>query len=460
MANAVTERTTLVNKPQPALGVLTLLGVMYTASISGGYGLEAAVAAAGPFLTVLSLIVIPLCWGIPTALSIAELACAIPSNAGPAMWVNVAFTPLVTGTVVMISVLLNFVDNSMYPTVYADYCAQMFGLKPLEEALVKTSFIWLCALINILGVSIVGNVSVVVMCITVAPFAAMFALQLPYGFNWQRISEVPEAIDWAVFLPVVCWNFSGFDSCGNFAEEVKNPTKTIPRALLLLVAAATATYIPPVLVGASAQSLSDVPWAEWDDGFWVRVGQAVGGVKLAHVVLIGSLFSSFGMMTGMMATTSRSLAGAGVLGFFPAPLSGALAHYHTRLRTPVTAIIVNALLTNVLSVASSFTVLVQADQVLYALRLAAIMAAFLKLRWSQPDLPRPYRVPGGAFGAWVAGGLPFVFSMILVGVSAAASHAALTATLLIVAMCAAASAISLYVVRKGVPFEVDGVIVV
>ena len=93
-------------KPKEALGVLGLLAVTYTASISGSYGLEAAVAAGGPFLTVLSLLTIPVFWGLPTALSIAELSCAIPSNAGPTMWVNVAFSTVVTGAVTYVTLFL------------------------------------------------------------------------------------------------------------------------------------------------------------------------------------------------------------------------------------------------------------------------------------------------------------------------------------------------------------------
>jgi amino acid transporter len=439
--------------PQEALGVLGLLAVCYTASISGSYGLEAAVSAGGPLLTILSLLIIPVFWGVPTALSIAELSCAIPSNAGPTMWVNVAFSTIVTGAVTYITLFLNFVDNSLYPTVFADYCRTVFHLDGFETKSLKVIFIWCAALVNMVGVEFVGGVSVFIMVATMAPFALMLLIQLPHGFDWERITEVPETVNWALFLPVVCWNFSGFDSAGNVTEEVRDKPRVIPRALGLLVIAGVATYIPPVLVGASVPALKGLDWKDWDDGFWVKVGHALGGNMLAHVVLVGSSISTFGMMTAMLATTSRSLAGTGQIGFFPDGMSTWLSRYHVGLRTPVNSIIVNCVVTTILCLTSGFEDLVEADQILYALRLAAIMAAFLKLRYSYPRLHRPYSVPGGTVGAVLCGGVPMLFSLGLVAVSMLSSPITAVVGVAIIAGSFAGSYLMFGVWRQGIAFS-------
>ena len=435
-------------KPKESLGVLGLLAVIYTASISGSYGLEAAVSAGGPFLTILSLFVIPLFWGLPTALSVAELSCAVPSNAGPTMWVNVAFNTVLTGAVTYVTLFLNFVDNSLYPTVFGDYCKTVFALDRVETRVLKVAFIWVTAFVNLVGVEFVGRVSVFIMVATMAPFALMLMLQLPEGFDWERISEVPKDVNWVLFLPVVCWNFSGFDSAGNITEEVRNPKRVVPKALLLLVVAGVATYVPPVIVGASVPALRGLPWSAWDNGFWVKVGHALGGWWLAHFVLIGSSISTFGMMTAMLATTSRSLAGAGQIGFFPAPISHWLAHYHHQLKTPVNAILVNSAVTTFLCVTSEFEELVEADQILYGLRLAAIMAAFLKLRYAHPELHRPFAVPCGVLGAVVCGGVPLVFSLGLVAFSMYSSAGAAWMGCVIIGGSLAASWLMFRVIRK------------
>lgn len=420
-------------RPKATLTTLTLLGVIYTASISGGYGLESSVKAGGPFLTLLFLCLIPFVWGIPVSLCVAELSCAIPSNAGPIMWVNVTFKPWFTFSTVLWTMMLNFVDNSLYPTVFADYCATLFALSPLSKALVKIVFLWSCALVNMVGVHIVGAFSLFIMAITILPFALLFLIQVPQGLNWDRITDIPPEIHWALFLPVVAWNFSGFDSAGHVIEEVANPERTFVRSLILMVVAGLATYIPPVLVGASAQKLENVPWSEWDDGFWVRVGEAVGGFSMASIVMIGGGISTLGLMTTLLTTTSRSLAGMGTLNAFPAFFSKWVSKYDHRYHTPIHSIIVTTTVTCILAVSLTFDVLVAVDQVLYALRLIAILLCYLRLRWTKPNLARPYCVPGGnGIMVWMWGIIPILFSTFLLVMSMRGGPMLQLCTLLII----------------------------
>lgn len=58
-------------RPKAVLTTLTLLGVIYTASISGGYGLEDSVSAGGPLLSIIFLCLIPFVWGIPVSMCVA-----------------------------------------------------------------------------------------------------------------------------------------------------------------------------------------------------------------------------------------------------------------------------------------------------------------------------------------------------------------------------------------------------
>jgi len=119
------------------LTTLTLLGVIYTASVSGGYGLEDSVAAGGPLLTILFLCLLPFLWGIPVSMCVAELACSVPSNAGPIMWVNVSFKPVITCMTVFWTMMLNWVDNSLYPTLFGDYLAAVIDMSDMNKAIVK-----------------------------------------------------------------------------------------------------------------------------------------------------------------------------------------------------------------------------------------------------------------------------------------------------------------------------------
>nr|CCC92990.1 putative amino acid transporter [Trypanosoma congolense IL3000] len=238
-------------------------------------------------------------------------------------------------------------------------------------------------------------------------------MQLPEGLEWHRASKIPETIHWSLFIPVVVWNFSGFESAGNVIEEVSNPNKTFVRALILMIIAALLTYIPPILVGVSASALWNTPFEAWDVGFWVRVAGAVGGYNVAVFMMIGGAVSTFGLMVTQLATTSRSLAGIGSLNAFPL-ISKWLSQYSPKWGTPVNAIVANTLVTSIISSCFTFNILVQVDQIFYSLRVLSILSAFLKLRASHPTLERPYRVPGGAVGAAICGVIPMIFSIAIV----------------------------------------------
>jgi len=428
--------------PKAALTMITLIGLIYTASISGGYGLESSVKAGGPLLSIVALCLIPIVWGVPVSLCVAELACAMPSNAGPIMWVNCSFKPWLTMSFVVWTLLLNWVDNSLYPTVFAEYAATVLDLDESWTAVAKVAFLWICALINIFGVEIVGLFSIIIMIITVAPFLLLFMYQLPHGFDWERIASIPEHVNWSLFLPVVAWNFSGFDSAGHIVEEVADPGKTFVGALIWTSVAGLLTYIPPIMVGASAAGLKHLPWSKWGNGFWITVGNAVGGKHIGAIVMLGGGLSTFGLMTTLLATTSRSLAGIGTLNAFPAPISRWLARYNHYTNTPVNAIIVNTTVTSILAVMLTFDVLVALDSVLYSIRLILILLCFLKLRFHWPSLKRPYRAPvKGALPTITLAMVPLLVSVFLLSVGMMQSQKTLMATIVTVFGVAGASSI-------------------
>lgn len=400
------------DKPK-TLTTFTLAAVIYASSISGGYGLEGSIQAGGPMLTIVFLFLIPFLWGLPISYCVAELACCIPSNAGVLMWVHCAFRPWVTLCTVMWTVLLIFVDNSIYPTLFADYCAVFLSIGPWTKIFVKIVFVWVCAFVNIVGMRIVGVFSLFIMIITILPFTIMFPIQLVEGIDWRKVAHVPSVVDWSLFLPILAWNYSGFDSAGHVVEEVVVPERTLLRSLVFVVVAGLCTYIPPILIGCSATGTKEIPFSEWHDGFWVQVGRAVGGEIGAAVVMFGGTVSTLGLMTTLVATSSRSLAGMGNLRMFPCGISQWISRYHPVKGTPVNAIVLNCAITSAVAACMNFEALVTIDQVLYALRLMLIVGCFVQLRTKFPELPRSFRVPWGTFGACVVAGLSMVSSAIL-----------------------------------------------
>jgi len=122
---------------------------------------------------------------------------------------------------------------------------------------------------------------------------------------------------------------------------------------------------------------------------------------------VGAVFSASGLFLALLLTNSRLpyvLARAG-------QLPSVFAAVHTRFGTPWVAIVVSSAVYAAFA-AFSFRELVVVNVWLYSLALIVELAAFLQLRAKAPSLPRPWRVPGGWSGAWLAVALPSAFSLL------------------------------------------------
>jgi len=67
--------------------------VSFFLTCGGPYGIEEAVSSAGPLFTLLALAFLPLFWGLPQALMMAELSTMMPENGGSVLWIQRAFGP-------------------------------------------------------------------------------------------------------------------------------------------------------------------------------------------------------------------------------------------------------------------------------------------------------------------------------------------------------------------------------
>ena len=74
---------------------------------------------------ILGLLILPWIWGVPTALGVAELATAMPSNGGVLIWINCAFSSSITCTTAASTMFMNVVDNAIYPNLFVDYLLEV-----------------------------------------------------------------------------------------------------------------------------------------------------------------------------------------------------------------------------------------------------------------------------------------------------------------------------------------------
>ena len=198
---------------------------------------------------------------------------------------------------------------------------------------------------------------------------------------------------------IAMWNYMGWDNASLVANDVDRPRRTYPLAMAGAVALVAFTYVVPI----AAVSATGLDPNRWTEGGWVDVAGALwpgaGGAALAMAMTAAGLVATFGTQNALTMAFARIPVVLAEDGYFPKWL--------TR-RTPAGAPWPAIALCSVawmLCLLMSFSKLLVLDVLLTGLSLMLEFAALVALRIRQPDLPRPFRIPGGTAVA-VGIGLP------------------------------------------------------
>ena len=123
------------------LGLVALVSVMYLVVSGGAYGLEDAVRMAGPRLTLLLCIVVPLTLSLPTALMAAELTALMPVEGGFYYWVKEALGPFAGFAEAYLTILYTAVDMAIYPVLFASYLSFILPMGPAAQVAIGVALV-------------------------------------------------------------------------------------------------------------------------------------------------------------------------------------------------------------------------------------------------------------------------------------------------------------------------------
>jgi amino acid transporter len=375
--------------PPRVLNFRSFVALTFFCVAGGAYGLEDAVGAAGPLLALLAILLIPWVWSFPTALMSAELAAAMPHAGGYVVWVQRAFGRFWGFQEGWWSWLCSFADNALYPVMFVDYLSYLRGdMSPLERWCIGAAMIVVVAIMNIRGTQIVGRAAILFAFFVLAPFLVLVLAGAPQ-VNPALWFTKPETVEWGLLLSIMLWNTCGWDNAACCAGEVQEPGKVFPKAMATTVVLVTFSYLLPVAVGVGV----DPQWSSWQEGHFPLVAEHIGGPYLGGWLMIAGIVSALGLFNSLLCTSARVPYALAAHHLLPA----SLAKIHPRHGTPWVAIVVNCVGVAAL-IPFSFQALIEIDMFLYALALIPEFAALIWLRVKEPQLHRPYRIPGGVLG--------------------------------------------------------------
>jgi amino acid transporter len=397
----------LSNGLKRELGLVPLAAIFFFNVSGGPYGIEDMVPSFGPGMTLILLVLTPLLWSLPVGLAMSELAAALPDEGGYVTWTRRAFGPFWGFQVGWWSWIDSFVDVAVYPALFVEYVKFWDPtMTPTERWLLVVGFIAVLTVLNVWGVRPTGRAAVALAVAGLAPIVAFVVV----GAGAARVAPwtplAPEGQELATLglgLAVVMWNYSGWDMPTTVLGETQAPERTFRRAVYLALPVLAASYILPVGV---ALATGAVEWSAWTTGMLPVLARRIGGDWLANAVTAGAVLSTAGLFMSLLLTNSR-------LPYVLArdrQMPAWLGTVHPRFGTPWPAVVLSAACYAAFA-AFSFKELIVLNVWLYSLSLVVELAAFLRLRVVEPDLPRPWRVPGGFAGAIVVVLFPAIFTL-------------------------------------------------
>ena len=369
--------------------------------VSGGtYGIEDIVHGAGYGRAILFLVLTPVLWSLPTAFMIGELSSALPFEGGYYAWVRRAMGNFWGFQEAWLSLAASIFDMAIYPTLFVAYLTRLFPwfAENRRGVMVGLAVVIVCALLNIAGVKVVSTTSLWLFFALSSPFALVVLLSpLKYGALFHAVTApTTSKVDLIGGLLICMWNYMGWDNASTIATEVERPQRTYPRAMLVAVCIVALTYILPV----AAVWMTRLPAGAWETGSWADIAGLLGGPLLRIALVVGGMFSAFGMFNALVMSYSRlplAMAQDGMLPSFFGKMN--------RRRAPWVAIVALAI-GWACCLGLGFERLVTIDILIYGLSLALEFLALIVLRVREPNLARPFRVPGGMVGAVALGIAP------------------------------------------------------
>jgi basic amino acid/polyamine antiporter, APA family len=392
---------------RPSFGTfqLTMFGVGSTVGTGIFFVLSVAVPEAGPGVIV-SFIIAGIAAGL-TAICYAELASAVPvsgssysyaySTLGEVVAVGVAACLLLEYGVATAAVAVGWSGylNKLLSNLFGFQLPQMLSAAPWDSQpgyfnLPAVILIGLCALLLIRGTRESALVNTIMVLIKLGVLG-MFVIIALSAFNADHFK------DFAPFgvaginsaAGTIFFTYVGLDAVSTAGEEVRNPRKTMPRALVAALVIVTSVYILVALAAIGTQ-----PWQKFGEqqqaGLATILDNVTHGMWASTILAAGAVISIFTVTLVTLYGQTRILFAMGRDGLMPSRF----ADVNQRTMTPVTNTVIVAIGAALLAAVVPLDKLADMVSIGTLSAFLVVSAGVIILRARQPDLPRGFKVPG------------------------------------------------------------------
>ena len=371
---------------------------------------------------------------IPVSLISAELAASFPKKGGVYRWVGEAYGSRLG----FLAIWLQWIQNTIwFPTVltFSAVSIAYIGSNPsaasvplandrIYVAIVCLVIYWGATLINLRGLSASAKISkyggiigTIIPAVLLVVFGAIWLIsgrQLQLNTDIRTLFPDVSNLNNLVLASSIFLFFAGMELSAVHVTEIDNPQKNYPKAILLASLLSACIFIFGTL---SISFVLPAKSINLTQGLLVAFDQFMVTYHLGFLTPVIAIMLVIGVLAGVstwIGGPSKGLLAVGHHGLLPPFLQKT-----NKNNVQVNILLVQGGIVTVLillftfmsSVQAVYQILSQLTVILYLTMYILLFLSGMKLRRMYPDLPRPFRVPGGRAGIYVLGILGCVGSL-------------------------------------------------
>ncbi|MBW2964519.1 APC family permease [Candidatus Woesearchaeota archaeon] len=359
-----------------------VLGVIVGAGIYVIVGKAAGITGNALWLSFLLAAFIATC----TGLSYAELAAAFPFDSAEYMYTQramrdrrfafgIGWVKIVTTVIASAAVSLGF----------GGYLSHITGINYIYCALL---LIGLLTVVNLVGVRQAFSFDIFMVIVAVIGLVVVIVAGIPHIQEFSFYLDSPSGFSGILTgAALIFFAFLGFENVGNIAEEVRNPKRNLPLSLIISVLVSVVLYVLVAIIAVSV-----IPWdvLAHSNSPLSDVMTDILGTKAGIVMAVMALAATGSTVLGLIIAASRMIYGLAEEHSLPQ----VFARLSRKRRVPYVAVL------SVAAVCIAFIIPGDITSVAFLTDFGALFTflvinlAVILLRFSEPELHRPFRVPG------------------------------------------------------------------
>jgi amino acid transporter len=380
---------------------LSAFGIGATVGTGIFFVLSEAVPIAGP-ATILSFVFAGVVAGL-TAICYAELAGAVPVSGSAYSYAYATLGEVVAMAVAACLLLEYGVSAAAVAVGWSQYLNELFdslfgwtipeaiAQAPEEGGVINLPaviLVVLCTLLLLRGASESAKINAIMVAIKVG-ILVMFIVVGAFGWNSDNLTPfAPEGLGSITSAAgIIFFSYIGLDAVSTAGEEVKNPRRTMPLAIIIALITVTSLYVLVTVVAVAAQ-----PWEEFEGqeaSLATIIQDVTGNDFFSTVIAAGAVISIFSVTLIVLYGQSRILFAMARDGMIP-PLFHKVG---PRTGVPVPSTLIVCVVVAVLAGVIPIDFLAEMTSIGTLVAFVVVSIGVMVLRHTQPDLPRGFKVP-------------------------------------------------------------------